>query len=228
MDAALGDAIAGAVGAGEDFRIDQGAFAVHMDMIEDFTAIQLEGAIHVLDVKVKEQVHEFGPGPAVKFPQGRVLPINPKAGNNIAIVDICKQLRQFPDIKLSVAVGVEDPFFGRGAETGLEGAAVTAIDGMMHHADIRIRFDESIGNFGGTIGAAIVDDDNFKVVANGRQHLQRLLDHSLNIILFVVTREKDRKTYAFFLGHSKPPYFALGLGGGWEFFGVGVFLCWFN
>ncbi len=105
------------------------------------------------------------------------------------------------DIKLPVAVGVEDPFFTGSAEAALQGAAVAAIDGMMHHVNRGICIGDPIGNLGGTIGAAVVDDDNFIVVAEGRQDFQRLPDNPLNIVLFVVTGEKDRETYALLLGH---------------------------
>ena len=76
--------------------------------------------------------------------------------------------REFADVVLAVAVGVEEEILGGGGETGAEGAAVAAVDLVGDDPELGAVLRLEIGEDGtGGVGTAVVDDDDFEVRGEG-------------------------------------------------------------
>ena len=63
--------------------------------------------------------------------------------------------------ELAVAVAQHDPREGAGAYARDHCGAITAIGRMMYHFEARIGSGQTIGDFAGTVAAAVVDYDDF-------------------------------------------------------------------
>ena len=95
---------------------------------------------------------------------GRIGARDLEAVDHVGAVARGPEQREFADVVLRVAVGVEDPFLARGVEARSQRAAVAAVHRMRHHAQARAELGELVEHFGGAVAAAVVDDDHFPVV----------------------------------------------------------------
>ena len=143
---------------------------------------------------MEEEVNEFCPCPAIEFSQEWVLTVDAVTGDDVILVDQIDEWREFVDVELAVTVGVEDPLFCRGTEAGLEGGAVALVDWMLDEADVGGLLGEFLRDLGGLIRAAVVNDDDFVIVADRFEDFEGGERERLDVVLFVVAGEKDGET----------------------------------
>ena len=144
---------------------------------------------------MKESIDEFCPCPAIEFPQQRVFSVDPVTGDDVVLIGQLDEGREFIDVELSVAVGVEDPLFFRGVEAGLQGGAIPLVDRMLDESDVGGLLGEFLCDLGGLIGAAVIHDNHFVIVTDRLEHFEGAEREGLDVVLFVVTGEKDGETY---------------------------------
>ncbi len=192
MDASLGHGKSGLFGSGQYFRVDQRSFAAHLYPIEYLAPVQLEGAIYVSKFQVKDKVHQFFPCPGVHLTYQIVLTVQAVAGNDVVFVGQLQQGGQFFDVELAVPVGVEDPLLASCAETALQSSAIAPVDRVMDHLDLLVFLCQPVRYLGRRVGAAIVNDNNFVIVAYFFEYFQRLVRKRCYRTGFVMTWEKNR------------------------------------
>jgi hypothetical protein len=191
MHTFLGNGVAFSDGPGKNLGIDQGAGAVHVDVAKYFCFVELEGTINVADPHSEQQTDEFSPAPGIYFSDEVVLTVESVATDNIILLNQGEQRRHFCDIELAVTIGVKDELPGGGPETGLQGCTIAEIGGMVHDFYPFVLGGDFIGNAAGGIGTSVVNNNYLKVRLEIFQDRKRLLGRAGDVVLLVVTGEKD-------------------------------------
>ena len=191
MNADLADGVSQSLGPGENFRVDQRAFGLHLDLLKKTTRVEFERAVDVAEPKPKYEVHQRAPSEGIDLADEGVLAIEPIPADDVISFQKGKEAVDLLEVELPVAVGIEDPLFGRLAEAALQRSAVTLVGFVVYGADLAMFCGQAVGNLAGSITAAVVDDDDLEIAADptaGPQCGQRRLFH---IGFFVVAGEED-------------------------------------
>ena len=107
-----------------------------------------------------------GPAEGVDSADQGVAAIEPISADDVISLEQGEEAVDLLKVELPVAVGVENPFFGRLAEAALQRSAVTLVGFVVHGADLAMLGGQAVGDLAGSIAAAVVDDDDLKVVAD--------------------------------------------------------------
>jgi hypothetical protein len=188
---ALDHGIAPAACPGQYFSVYERAAAEHFDLVKEFSSVEFEGTVDILDFYTEQGAGEFGPEPAVDFSDEVVFAIEAEAGDDVVFFDKVEERGQLGDIELAVAVGVEDEFFGGGLEAGSQGSAVAFVVGVVYYADARVGGSEGVGDFSGPVAAAIVYDNQLEVDIERREGIEGVFDGAFDVVLLVVAGEED-------------------------------------
>ncbi len=201
-DGPLGDRIAFAGGACEDFGVDECSGAFHLDVVKDFTFIELEGAVDVFEFHFEEHIYEFAPPEGIEFSEDTFSAFLSIATYDVILFDEINEGREFGDIELTVAVGIKHEVLLCGSESGLESGAIAAITFVMDRLNSCYLLGEGICDFARTVRAAVVDDDDLVVICQPLKDGDCPGDETLNGCSFVVAGEKDayRRASVFIVG----------------------------
>ena len=99
--------------------------------------------------------------------------------------------RQILQRELPITVSTEDQVACRGFKPRPQRPSVTQIRGVRNYPHARVVLGDVTGNRGRVIGRPVIDNDDLKVVGNTRQVLQRVADHSLDVLRLVVARKEN-------------------------------------
>ena len=77
-----------------------------------------------------------------------------------------QEVMDFPDIVLSVTVGVKDEVSGGVCESGNQRCAISAIGFVVKHTQVRKLLTEVFQYFPGIVFAPVVNNDHFEIVSH--------------------------------------------------------------
>lgn len=118
MHASLRETITLPNGAGHYLGVYQGAAAGQLNVVKYLPFVQLECTVDIPYIHTEQQTDQLCPTPAVDFSNDVVLPVEPVTAYYIVFIHQFEQRRHFTDIKLSVAIRVEDESLACCGKTG--------------------------------------------------------------------------------------------------------------
>jgi hypothetical protein len=121
----------------------------------------------------------------------RIRALHAKASDDIKSANKWREQADVGDVELAVGVHEHDEIAGGRSEARGERGTVASVDAVVHHPDVfRMSGGKRVSDDGRGIPAAIVDDNDFKLVNVLRQDVERLL-HDDADIGFLIVRWQD-------------------------------------
>ena len=134
--------------------------AVHGDRLQDFPAVRLEAAVHVVQLDARRQAHRRVEDPRQHQAVHGVEPIHLPADDDIEpLLDLLDELVQIGRIVLEIRVHGDDDLALRALETGRQAHRLAEVRAQADTADARIFAVQLGDDLPGVVGAAVVDED---------------------------------------------------------------------
>jgi hypothetical protein len=116
-----------------------------------------------------------------------------------------EEARHLAQIELEVAIAEADELAARIGEPGAQRAAIAPIF-LVVHADAGLGRRQLIGQCGGSVGRAVVDDEDLDRSVDQRSDLVQRATHRLDdVLLLVEGRKEERQARPLRIGHSAMP-----------------------
>lgn len=183
--------IAFSSGSCEYFSVDERAGAFQFHIFEDFAFVELEGTVYVSDFHAEEQTDELGPAPGVDFADDRIAAVEAITTDYVVLVHQGKERGHLGNVKLAVAVGIEDELLCGGVEARLEGGAVAEVGRVVDDFDGALPSRQPVGDAGCFVGAAVVNDDDLEVGVELAEDGKGVFDGAGDIVLLIVTGKEN-------------------------------------
>lgn len=170
---------------------DDAASGLEGNRVKDAAAEKTKITIDIPDRKAEYQPHH----PPVQLANPDSIPgVGPLHLVTIDEIDVWadmrKQVVDFTDIVLAVAIRIENKIFSGVLETGDQSGAIAAIPIMMNDTQTREFCRQSIENRSRSVVASIVDNEYLEVVRYFLQFVRSSTDDTLDGVLIVVCREE--------------------------------------
>src|ERR1019366_6896546 len=179
------------------FHADGAAGGSQMDPLQERAPDQTIIAIDIADADAEQQPRAEVVGLADPDAVRRIATFQLVAVHQAGIgAHQFQQARQFADIVLAVAIGIEDEFLGGRLEPAAQRAAIAAILWMRDHAQAgTIQAAQSFQHGGRVIATAVVDHDDFVIRYVGCEGRERLGQQAGQRRRIVVCRKEDAQRW---------------------------------
>jgi hypothetical protein len=108
------------------------------------------------------------------------------------IVNFVQKYLNFGYEKLTVSVSKENPFMNGIAKPGNQSRSIPPIILMVNNSNMFMLLAQPVRYRTGFVGTSVIYYQDFVPLNRIIQHLHCFKDQAFNIMLFVVTRDKDR------------------------------------
>ena len=149
------------------FHANRTALAFQADLLKDTPADQAKITIHVTQMDAESKAYKIVIQLPNDFADERIMVCNLIAIDRIHSLTQCgHEIYKFKRIVLRIAIGIEDPFFGCGRKTAAQCCTITEVLLMMKNFQLRITMFQLAQNLASIIGAAIVGDNDLKIISH--------------------------------------------------------------
>src|SRR5215212_9763769 len=154
----LGHAVAEPLGLYKQFGVHEEPDRLYVYPVDQALWNELEGAVHVPILQVKEYLKDEIVGERGDVAVERVALADAEPYNQLGVAYKGHELLQLSYVELAVAIGVEDVVVLGACETGFEGGPVAAVLLVVDNPDPGMASGQFVGDLARTVGAAVVDD----------------------------------------------------------------------
>ena len=182
---------------------DRAGRRLQLDHVKDAAVHQAKVAVYVADCEAEYELYKVLVRQADEDAVQRVLALDfPSVDNVHARAQCFEQHLDLARVILRVAVRVKDPFLGRLGKAAAQHAAVAArLRPVLIAKFARVKLAQFIQDHPGVVTAAVVDDQDFIIIRDLAQDLDRAHDHDADGPGIIVTGKENRDGW--FLIHFK-------------------------
>src|SRR5712692_3034052 len=145
-------------------------------LTEEVRTIQLKSAIHITYTQAKDGADQQLPTPGIDFTHPGILTINTVAQDSIILVNQREKALKIANIKLSVGVHKKGKVFAYRLKATDQCCTIASVSRMIDQTYTRIGSDDILYNGSCIVFAAIIHNDDFKVLHPCTQHVYHGID----------------------------------------------------
>jgi hypothetical protein len=184
---------AGSIPGGE--RGDEAVhLAVERNVLDDFTAVRLEGRTEVVDIDATERRHEQVRGAGGDAAQEEVVSTlcAPAADNVVSLFQLCEEVGDFLRVVLEVTVHRQDEVSLSVIESGCKSGSLAEVAPEFYDEDTTVYCSDLLEEPVGSVTRAVVDKYQLEGVTDLLHHGLEAVIESGYVLFFVMEGYDDR------------------------------------
>src|SRR5260370_230896 len=145
-------------------------------LTEEVRTIQLKSAIYIPYTQAKDGADQQLPTPGIEFTHPGILTIDTVAQDSIILVNQREKALKITNIKLSIRIHEKGQVFAYRLKATDQCCTIAAVNRMIDQMHTSIGSDDILYNGSCIVFAAIIHNDDFKVLHPRTQHIYHGID----------------------------------------------------